>query len=190
MKVLKKVWLCVVLLMFASASFVAAQSADAENDVETLPMRFASCWQERGSLNAEESSIKQAIENTVDAYQKSELAKEYAEIDSMKEDLIAMGEYENERQYSEQKVAVMAGEMRNRLLEESSVRLDEITQRKNELDREIKELELVIPDIESQIKYGELLDTINEKIVEDSKVVEYDRRLKEGILNKIWEDGS
>jgi restriction endonuclease S subunit len=55
--------------------------------------------------------------------------------------------------------------------------------------KEIKELELVIPDVESQMKYGKLLDTINEKIIADSKVVEYDRRLKEGILNKIWEDG-
>ena len=52
--------------------------------------------------------------------------------------------------------------------------------------KEIKELELNIPAIETQIQYGELLDTINEKIIQDQKVVEYDRRLKEGILNKIW----
>ena len=51
---------------------------------------------------------------------------------------------------------------------------------------EIKELELVIPDLKTQQKYGELLDTINEKIVEDQKIVEYDRRLKEGLLNKLW----
>ena len=56
--------------------------------------------------------------------------------------------------------------------------------------KEIKELELNIPDIETQIKYGDLLDTINEKIIQDQKVVEYDRRLKEGILNKIWDDCS
>jgi len=54
--------------------------------------------------------------------------------------------------------------------------------------KQIKELELSLPDYESQVKYAELLDTINEKIIEDSKVVEYDRRLKEGILNKPWEE--
>ena len=53
--------------------------------------------------------------------------------------------------------------------------------------KEIKEIELVIPDETTQNKYGELLDTINEKINADLKVVEYDRRLKEGILNKIWD---
>lgn len=52
--------------------------------------------------------------------------------------------------------------------------------------KEIKELELNLPDVETQFEYGKLLDTINEKIVQDKKVVEYDRRLKEGILNKIW----
>lgn len=52
---------------------------------------------------------------------------------------------------------------------------------------EIKELELKIPDLETQIGYGELLDTINLKIIEDLKVVDYDRNLKEGILNKIWD---
>ncbi|WP_458403852.1 hypothetical protein [Methanobrevibacter sp.] len=55
--------------------------------------------------------------------------------------------------------------------------------------KQIKELELVLPDYETQIRYGELLDTINEKIDEDLKVVEYDRRLKEGILNRLWEEG-
>lgn len=52
---------------------------------------------------------------------------------------------------------------------------------------EIKELKLKIPDYETQKKYGELLNLINEKIAEDLKVVDYDRRLKEGILNKIWD---
>ena len=52
--------------------------------------------------------------------------------------------------------------------------------------RQIKELELVVPDYEVQVKYAELLDTINEKILEDLKLVEYDRNLKEGILNKLW----
>lgn len=54
--------------------------------------------------------------------------------------------------------------------------------------KQIKELELVIPDLEIQKRYGYLLDTINEKIEEDLKVVEYDRNLKEGILNQLWEE--
>jgi restriction endonuclease S subunit len=52
--------------------------------------------------------------------------------------------------------------------------------------RQIKELELALPDAETQRKYGELLDTINEKLYEDLKVVDYDRNLKEGILNRLW----
>ena len=54
--------------------------------------------------------------------------------------------------------------------------------------RQIKELELIVPDYETQVKYGELLDTINEKIAEDLKLVQHDRNLKEGILNKLWEE--
>lgn len=54
--------------------------------------------------------------------------------------------------------------------------------------KEIKELELAIPDYETQVKYGDLLNTINQKIKEDLKVVDYDRNLKEGILNELWED--
>lgn len=53
--------------------------------------------------------------------------------------------------------------------------------------KQIKELELVVPDYETQKRYGELLNTINEKVAQDLKVVEYDRNLKEGILNKLWE---
>jgi type I restriction enzyme S subunit len=54
--------------------------------------------------------------------------------------------------------------------------------------KQIKELELLIPDYDVQVKYGELLDTINEKIIEDLRLVQYDRNLKEGILNKLWEN--
>lgn len=54
--------------------------------------------------------------------------------------------------------------------------------------REIKELGLAVPDYETQVKCGELLNTIDEKIAEDLKLVEYDRNLKEGILNRIWEE--
>ena len=52
--------------------------------------------------------------------------------------------------------------------------------------KEIKQLELVIPDFEVQVKYGELLNTLNDKIFEDLRQVEYDRRLKDAILNDLW----
>ena len=52
--------------------------------------------------------------------------------------------------------------------------------------KDIKQLELVMPDSKTQKKYGELLNTINDKIIEDSRQVEYDRRLKEAILNDLW----
>ena len=54
--------------------------------------------------------------------------------------------------------------------------------------KEIKQLKLTIPDLETQIKYGELLNTINDKIFEDQRQVEYDRHLKEAILNDLWGD--
>ena len=52
--------------------------------------------------------------------------------------------------------------------------------------KEIKQLQLVIPDFNTQKKYGELLNTINDKIYEDLRQVEYDRHLKEAILNDLW----
>lgn len=52
--------------------------------------------------------------------------------------------------------------------------------------KEIKQLDLMVPDIETQIKYGQLLNTINDKIYEDLRQVEYDRNLKEAILNDLW----
>lgn len=54
---------------------------------------------------------------------------------------------------------------------------------------EIKELELVIPDLKTQQKHGKLLDLIDKKIIEDMNMVRYDRRLKEGILNRLWGEG-
>ena len=54
--------------------------------------------------------------------------------------------------------------------------------------KEIKQLQLTIPDLETQTKYGEFLNTINEKIFEDQRQVEYDRHLKEAILNDLWGD--
>lgn len=55
--------------------------------------------------------------------------------------------------------------------------------------KEIKQLQLIVPDFETQFKYGELLNTINDKIFEDLRQVEYDRHLKEAILNDLWGDG-
>lgn len=52
--------------------------------------------------------------------------------------------------------------------------------------KEIKQLKLIVPDLNTQIKYGKLLNTINEKIHEDLRQVEYDRKLKEAILNDLW----
>lgn len=54
--------------------------------------------------------------------------------------------------------------------------------------KQIKEIELIVPDYETQVKYGELLDAVNERIAHDLDVVEYDRNLKEGILNELWEE--
>ena len=55
--------------------------------------------------------------------------------------------------------------------------------------KEIKQLQLNLPDFNTQIKYGELLNTINDKIIADRRQVKYDRRLKEAILNDLWGDG-
>lgn len=53
--------------------------------------------------------------------------------------------------------------------------------------KEIKELTLRVPDLDTQIKYGNLLNVIDEKIAEDLKLIRHDRNLKEGILNKLWD---
>ena len=52
--------------------------------------------------------------------------------------------------------------------------------------KQIKQLELIIPDLKTQEKYGELLNTINEKIIQDKKQVKHDQHLKEAILNNLW----
>jgi len=54
--------------------------------------------------------------------------------------------------------------------------------------KEIKQLELKIPDLKTQKKYGELLNTINDKIIQDIRQIKYDRQLKEAILNNLWDD--
>ena len=55
--------------------------------------------------------------------------------------------------------------------------------------KEIKQLQIIVPDLKTQRKYGELLNTINDKILEDLRQVEYDRHLKEAILNDLWGEG-
>ena len=55
--------------------------------------------------------------------------------------------------------------------------------------KEIKQLQLIIPDLQTQIKYGELLNTIDEKIAEDKRQIEYDRQFKQAIINDLWDDG-
>lgn len=55
--------------------------------------------------------------------------------------------------------------------------------------KEIKELKLILPERKTQDKLAELLDTINEKIANDHKLLEHDRNMKEGIINEIWEGG-
>ena len=52
----------------------------------------------------------------------------------------------------------------------------------------IKKLQLVIPDEKTQDKYAQLLNTINEKIIEDKKQIEFDRHLKDVILNELLEE--
>ena len=52
--------------------------------------------------------------------------------------------------------------------------------------KEIKQLKLIVPDLNTQMKYAELLNTINDKITEDLKLLEYDRNLKQAILNDLW----
>ena len=54
--------------------------------------------------------------------------------------------------------------------------------------KEIKELELVLPDKSTQNKAAELLDAINEKIANDRRLLEHDQNMKEGILNELWGD--
>lgn len=56
--------------------------------------------------------------------------------------------------------------------------------------KDIKQLKLVVPDFNTQKKLGELLNTINDKVHEDLRQVEYDRNLKEAIMNELWGEDS
>ena len=52
---------------------------------------------------------------------------------------------------------------------------------------QIKQLELIVCDLELQKKYGDLLNKFNKKIKEDLKQVENDRNFKQAIINNLWE---
>ena len=54
---------------------------------------------------------------------------------------------------------------------------------------DIKQLELIVPSYEKQKEYGELLDSIDEKIKINYQIIESDKELKEGLLNKLIEKG-
>lgn len=51
--------------------------------------------------------------------------------------------------------------------------------------KDLKEVELQIPDLETQNEYGELLDLIDKRIYTNYAIIENDEQLKEGILNKL-----
>lgn len=52
--------------------------------------------------------------------------------------------------------------------------------------KQIKQLQLISPDFETQKKYGHLLNLINEKIKVDINQINHDRRLKQAIINDLW----
>ena len=54
---------------------------------------------------------------------------------------------------------------------------------------EIKELELILPDYQTQKDYGTLLNLIDKKININYSIIESEKRLKEGILNNLIGDG-
>ncbi|WP_231476056.1 restriction endonuclease subunit S domain-containing protein [Methanobrevibacter oralis] len=49
----------------------------------------------------------------------------------------------------------------------------------------MKKLELILPPYEKQKKYGELLDSIDEKINVNYQIIKADEEIKEGIINKL-----
>ena len=51
--------------------------------------------------------------------------------------------------------------------------------------QDIKKLELILPPYEKQKKYGELLDSIDEKINVNYQIIKADEEIKEGIINKL-----
>ena len=53
---------------------------------------------------------------------------------------------------------------------------------------DIKELKLKIPDYKTQQELAYLLDLINERIKTNHEIIESDRKLKEGLLNKLLEE--
>ena len=72
---------CVNIFFILSAALIFAQEVD---DVDTLTSKIMDNNLKLNTLEREESSILQGIEDKVKAYQESELNREYEEIDSMK----------------------------------------------------------------------------------------------------------
>ena len=46
-------------------------------------------------------------------------------------------------------------------------------------------MELQVPDLETQKKYAQVLNLIDERIYTNYEIIDNDTRLKEGILNKL-----
>lgn len=51
--------------------------------------------------------------------------------------------------------------------------------------KDLKEVELQVPDLETQKKYAKVLNLIDERIYTNYEIIDNDTRLKEGILNKL-----
>lgn len=55
--------------------------------------------------------------------------------------------------------------------------------------QDIKKLELILPSYEQQKKYGDLLNSIDERININYQIIKADEEIKEGIINKLNEGG-
>lgn len=51
--------------------------------------------------------------------------------------------------------------------------------------KDLKEVKLQIPDLETQKRYAKILNLIDERIYTNYEIIDNDTRLKEGILNKL-----
>lgn len=51
--------------------------------------------------------------------------------------------------------------------------------------KDLKEVKLQIPDLETQKRYAKILDLIDERIYTNYEIIDNDTQLKEGILNKL-----
>ena len=51
--------------------------------------------------------------------------------------------------------------------------------------KDLKEVELQVPNLETQKRYAKVLNLIDERIYTNYEIIDNDTRLKEGILNKL-----